>query len=133
LKRIFAKENFKNSFSQLVISILPITASMHLLKALLKTTSRIPYWKFVFNNPEGVKTARSIIDNPEILNKSVLSVISPYIGIIAVLLSAGGIVLSLLIIRKQQHKNRISKLISVVAALIYSGIFLVTLIAWRMF
>lgn len=52
-----------------MIVILPITASMHLLKAFLKTTSRIPYCDFVFSDPQGVKTAQMITDNPELLNK----------------------------------------------------------------
>ncbi|MCK5170462.1 MAG: hypothetical protein KAQ75_11340, partial [Bacteroidales bacterium] len=75
---------------------------MHLLKSLLKTTSRIPYWDFVFSDPRGVKTAQLLTDNPKLLNKDILFVISPYIGIIAILLTVGSIVLSLLIIRKQQ-------------------------------
>ncbi|MEA3522227.1 MAG: 4Fe-4S dicluster domain-containing protein, partial [Campylobacterota bacterium] len=133
LKKVIAKESWKKSFTQLVIAILPLTASMHLLKALLKTTSRIPYWNFVFSDPKGVKTAQMIADNQDLLNKDILSVISPYIGIIAILLSVGGLVLSLLIIRKQQYKNRTSMVISIFAALIYSSIFLIMLIAWRMF
>ena len=132
LKKGFAKENWKQSLTQLVIAILPITASMHLLKALLKTTSRIPYCDFVFSDPKGVKTAQSIINNPDFLNTSVLSVISPYISLLAILLSVGGLLLSLLIIRKQQYKNIASKIITIAAVLIYSSIFLLMLIAWRL-
>ncbi len=133
LKKVIAKETWLKSFTQLVIAILPVTASMHLFKALLKTTSRIPYWNFAFSDPKGVKTAQLLADNPELLNKGILSVISPYIGIIAILLSVGGIVVSLLIIRKQQYKNRASTIISIFAVLIYSGMFLITLTVWRLF
>ena len=133
LKKVIAKENWEKSFTQLVIAILPVTASMHLLKALLKTTSRIPYWNFVFSDPKGVKTAKLISANPDLLNKDILITLSPYIGIIAILLSLGGLVLSLLIIRKQQYKNITSKMITIFATLIYSCIFIITLIAWRMF
>ena len=132
-KKVISKEIWKKSFTQLVIAILPVTASMHLLKSLLKTTSRIPYWDFVFSDPKGVETARLLIDNPELLNKSILSVISPYISIIAILLSVGGLALSLLIIRKQQYENRTSGIISIFAVLIYSSIFLIMLITWRVF
>ncbi|MEA3445085.1 MAG: 4Fe-4S binding protein [Bacteroidota bacterium] len=130
-KNLIAKESWKKSFTQLVLAILPVTASMHLLKAVLKTTSRIPYWDYVFSDPKGVKTAQSIIENPQFLDKGVITILSPYIGAIAILLSVGGIVLSLLIIRKQQFKNRISKAFSVVAVLVYAGVFLTMLIAWR--
>ncbi len=131
LNKVLAKESWKKSFTQLVIAILPITASMHLLKALLKTTSRIPYWNFVLSDPKGVKTAQLIIDNPGLLKSDILSFISPSISVIALLLSLGGILLSLLIIRKQQYKNKASKIISIFATLIYATIFLITIIAWR--
>jgi len=131
LKKVKSKENLKTSFTQLVIAVLPITASMHLLKALLKTTSRIPYWNNVFSDPQGVKTAQIIIDNPDFLDKSVLSVLSPYIGVAAILLSIGGIILSLSVIRKQEYKSIFSKFISVLVALVYFGIFFTTLVAWR--
>jgi polyferredoxin len=133
LKKVIAKETWIKSFTQLVIAILPVTAIMHLLKSLLKTTSRIPYWDFVFSDPIGVKTAQLLTDNPKLLNKDILFVISPYIGIIAILLSIGGLVLSILIIRKQQYENRTSGIISIFAVLIYSSIFLIMLIAWRIF
>ena len=133
LKKVFTKETLKKSLTQLVIAIIPVVASMHLLKSLLKTTSRIPYWNFVFSDPKGVKTAQLLINNPELLDKGILSVLSPYISLIAILLSVGGLVLSLLIIRKQQINNRSSKIISDFAVLVYSGIFLIMLSAWRLF
>ena len=133
IKKVIAKESWKKSLTQLVIAILPVTASMHLLKSLFKTTSRIPYWDFVFSDPEGVKTAQLLTDNPKLLNKGVLSVISPYISIIAILLSVGGLVLSLLIIWKQQYENKTSRIISIFAVLIYSSIFIITLAVWRVF
>ena len=133
LKKATANETWKESLTQLVIAILPVTASMHLLKAILKTTSRIPYWDFVFSDPKGVETAQLLTDAPELLNRGILSAISPYIGIIAILLSVGGLVLSLFIIRNQRYKNRASRVISIFAVLIYSGIFLIMLISWRMF
>ena len=133
LKNVIAKETWRKSFTQLVIAIIPVVASMHLLKSLLKTTSRLPYWNFVFSDPKGVKTARLLFDNPELLNNNILSVISPFIDIIAILLPVGGIVLSLLIIRKQQINKRISGIISIFAVLVYAGIFLIMLSAWRLF
>jgi polyferredoxin len=133
LKKAIAKETWLKSFTQLVIAILPITGSMHLLKALLKTTSRIPYWKFAFSDPKGVDTARAIIDKSLSLDKGILTVISPFVSVIAGLLSVGGIVLSLLIVSRQDFKTLASRVISVFAVLMYSSVFLITLIAWRVF
>ena len=52
-KRLTVKETLYKSFSQLVIAMLPVTGSMHLLKAILKTTSRIPYWNYAFLTRRG--------------------------------------------------------------------------------
>ena len=132
LKKFYANENWKNGFSQLVLSILPITASMHLLKALLKTTSRIPYWEYVFSDPKGVDTANDIIHNPKLLQSGFLTnIISPFISFIAVILPVLGLILSLYVIKKQKHSNRISKMISVLAVIIYSSAFIITMIGWK--
>ena len=100
IKKYFTHETWENLFTQLVLAILPITASMHLLKALLKTTSRIPYWNYAISNPRGVQSA--------------------------------DLILSFYVIRKREHTSRLSKTISILAVLIYSSIFLTTLIIWRM-
>jgi len=130
LKKIFAKETFKQSFTHLVIAILPITASMHLVKAILKTTSRIPYWDYVFTDPKGVDTATKIMENSDYLDKTFLNLITPYLSVLTLLLPIGGLVLSLLIIRKQKTVFA-SKIISVIAVVFYASIFIITLIAWR--
>jgi hypothetical protein len=131
LKKYFAKESFKTALTQLVMAMLPITASMHLLKALLKTTSRIPYWNFVFSDPKGVETAQLIMDNSNILDKSLLGTISPIISIFAILLSLAGIIFSFLVVKKQKFTNNLSKLFSIIPVLVYSFMFLIVLIAWR--
>ena len=131
LKRVIAKETFKQSFNQLVLAILPITASMHLVKAILKTTSRIPYWDYVFADMKGVETAQKIMDNSDYLDKTIPNSISPIIDILALLLPLAGLVLSILIINKQKINNTSSKLVSYLAVIIYASLFIITIIAWR--
>jgi len=132
VKKLFADESWKNGFSQLVIAILPITASMHLLKALLKTTSRIPYWEYVFFDPKGVVTAEKIMQHKSMLQNGFLdNIFSPTIGFIAVSLATSGLILSLYIIGKQTHKNNLSKAVSVFAAVVYAGLFITTLFVWK--
>jgi NAD-dependent dihydropyrimidine dehydrogenase PreA subunit len=132
-KKQFAGENWKRSFTQLVMVILPITASMHLLKALLKTTSRIPYWKFVAGDPKGVNTATEIMQKPELLHSSFLSgTISPLISLFAVILPIFGLLLSLYVVKKQTHTNTTSRIISVFAVVVYAGIFIISMLEWRL-
>jgi ferredoxin len=132
LKKTFAKESWKTALSQLVIAVLPITASVHLLKATLKTTSRIPYWQYVFSDPEGVETATKIMQDKSLLHSDILTnIISPSINYIAVLLPVLGFILSLYVIKKQKHNNSVSKAISVLAVVLYAGIFIVTIVGWK--
>jgi hypothetical protein len=132
MKRYFTRETWKSAFTQLVLAILPVTASMHLLKALFKTTSRIPYWNYAISDPMGVRSADLIMNNPNLLsNDFLVTVISPAISFFAIILPMIGLVVSFYVIKKQEHTNKLSKAISILAVLIYSGIFLTTLIIWR--
>ena len=40
---------------------IPIVAAAHLSKAILKTTSRIPYFKYIINDYKGIETAKAIV------------------------------------------------------------------------
>ena len=132
LKKILAKESFKNSFNQIVLALLPIAASMHLLKALLKTTSRIPYWQYAISDIKGIKSAENIIANPELLKNNFLNyAITPAISVIAIILPILGLLLSFFIVKTQKHKNNKSRIISWTAAFVYATIFIITLIQWR--
>ncbi|RLD41695.1 MAG: hypothetical protein DRI86_12960 [Bacteroidetes bacterium] len=132
-KSFLSKETWKDSFTQLVLAILPITASMHLLKALLKTTSRIPYWNYVFQDPNGVETAKKIMQDKSLLHNDILeNYISPGVSFMAITLIISGLVFSIYTINKQKHNNSYSKAISILAAAIYATLFLLSLINWRL-
>jgi len=132
LKRYLAKENIKTALIQLVTAILPITASMHLLKAVLKTTSRIPYWQYATSDPNGVKYAEDIMADKSLLKSDLLSnFINPAIDYFAIIIIVAGLVLSFYIIKNQKFEKNISKYISVLALLIYFTLFLTSLIYWR--
>jgi len=132
LKKYLAKEDMKTALIQLVTAILPITASMHLLKAVLKTTSRIPYWQYAVADPNGVKYAEDIMADKSLLKSDLLSnFINPAIDYFAIIIIVAGLVLSFYIIKKQKFEKSISKYISVLAILIYFALFLTSLIYWR--
>lgn len=131
-KKVWAQETWKSAFTQLTFVLLPVAASMHLLKSLLKTTSRIPYWEYVFADPAGVETATLITQNSITLQNNVLAtVITPVLSLIAVALPLLAMLLSLRIMAQQKHQNNRSKAVSMAAVLLYSGLFLSTLIFWR--
>jgi ferredoxin len=131
IKKLFAKEKIRNSINQTVIALLPITASMHLIKAMLKTTSRIPYWDNVFTDPLGITTASLIMKNKAYLDTSFVDYIAPFLSVIAIAISLSGVVLSVIVINKQAFKNNLSKYITYFTAVVYASIFFITLVVWR--
>jgi len=132
MKKYLAKENLKQALSQLVLVILPFAASMHLLKALLKTTSRLPYWSFALKDANGVQSAQQIIQDPSLLNHYANTpVFAGVLSILSMVIPLLGLALSFYVIQKQSYTNRLSKGISIFTILIYSSIFLSTLVMWR--
>ncbi len=132
LKKLFAGESWKSAATQLTLTILPVVASMHLLKAVFKTTSRIPYFEFALKDITGLNSAGLILNEPGLLQNSLdTAVIAPLINAVALILPVSGIILAIWIVSKQSHKNGLSKMITYAVVLIYSLIFLVTLIDWK--
>ncbi len=116
------------------ISFIPIIAAAHLDKAILKTTSRLPYFEHLFDDITGMSTAQRIIDgqiklqqNPVWMNISV--------SIMLTLVMVIGIWLSIKVVRLINVKenrlnfNRTFYLIPIV----YGGIFLSMIMIWRWF
>lgn len=116
------------------VAFIPIMAAAHAIKALLKTTSRIPYWKYTLSDPIGADTARGIIDKTlqlaplPIWRDSVITVFSLALMSVAVMLS-------LFILRKLIKKHiSDSGWRSIPLYLIpgiFGGAFFVQLIVWR--
>ncbi|OQY27638.1 MAG: hypothetical protein B6244_09945 [Candidatus Cloacimonetes bacterium 4572_55] len=116
------------------IAFIPIMASAHATKALLKMTSRIPYWKYTVSDPIGAETARGILDKTTQL--APLPVWrDPMITLFSLVFMSVAILLSLSIVRKliTEHVSD-SGWRSVLLYLIpgvFGGAFFVMLIAWR--
>ncbi|GAX60738.1 polyferredoxin, partial [Candidatus Scalindua japonica] len=117
-------------------AFIPIMAAAHTVKALLKTTSRIPYWENAFTDPIGIESARGII------NKSIqLAPLpvwrDPVITALSLVLICGGIAVSAVVIRKltvthvSQSWSRAWTLYLIPG--IYGGAFAVMIIIWRLF
>jgi polyferredoxin len=81
------------------IAFIPIMAAAHAIKALLKMTSRIPYWQYVVADPIGAETAHRILDNTTVLS-ALPAWRDPVITVVSLLLMTGAIVLSWVIVRK---------------------------------
>ncbi len=135
ISRLFGSVvSFKNYLLTYSIAFVPIIAAAHLCKAILKTTSRIPYLEHLFSDMTGNLTARQIIDGqivlqgiPLWLNILVSILLSSFI-IAGVWLSVG-VVKRINIKTDERNSNKSFYLIPA----LYGSIFLVMILIWRWF
>jgi polyferredoxin len=117
------------------IAFIPIMAAAHTVKALLKMTSRMPYWEYIANDPVGVETARGILDKTVVL-APLSSWRDPAITILGLGLMAAAIALSSLVVRKliAVHTSELGRRCTPLyfIPLLYGGAFTAMLIAWRL-
>jgi len=118
------------------IAFIPIMAAAHTVKALLKMTSRIPYWEYVASDPVGVETARGILDQTVMLaplpfwRDPAITILG--LGLMAVAIALNALVLRKLIaIHTSESGWRCAPLYLI--PLLYGGAFVTMLIAWRLF
>ncbi len=114
--------------------LLPTMAGAHLIKSMLKMTSRIPYWPHAFSDPKGVATAQEIVDKTLVLDKSVTGALYPAISFAAAVVLLTALVATLLIFRKSaavQKLNLGARVIVILGVLAYWGVFGFTIFKWR--
>ena len=114
--------------------LIPTMAGAHLIKAILKTTSRIPYWPYAISEPAGVQTAGKIIDETIMLDKSVPNALYPLISFDAAAILLIVLIFTLLIIHKSLSLRNLSKSVKAVlllGVLAYWSIFGLTILKWR--
>ncbi len=116
------------------IAFIPIMAAAHVGKALLKMTSRIPYWEYVTKDVTGISTAGALMDKTAVL--APLPVWrDPLVTIVFIFVMLVAVVLSWTIVRKSiarflpQAGWRAIPLYLI--PLIYGGAFIVFLFIWR--
>lgn len=110
---------------------IPIMAAAHLCKAVLKMTSRIPYFEHVFSNIDGVQ-------NTQLFLKGQVSLFSlghvPHliISVLLVALVGLGIFVSTITIKKINCTLNIkNKAVMYLIPILYGLIFLATILQWR--
>lgn len=124
--------NLKDYLLNYSIAFVPIIAAAHLDKAILKTTSRIPYFKHLFDDITGISTAQKIIDG-EIVLTQMPFMVNMVISVLLALVIAGGIWLSIKIVKRLNKNAGIvvsGKSLYLIPAL-YGGIFLGMILSWR--
>ena len=106
--------------------------SMHVLKAILKMTSRIPYWPQSLADRGGIQTAQALASGSLQLDTAILETADPYITGLGVTLPALGFGVSAWVISRRAGDSRFEKAITLMAALIYAVVFEASIITWRL-
>ena len=118
------------------IAFIPVMAAAHVIKSLLKTTSRLPYWERGCSDPIGAETAKGFLEKTIVL-APLPAWREPAMTALSLALIAAGVVLSAAIVRKlilaytPDAGWRAGPLYLIPG--LYGGAFAVMLIAWRLF
>lgn len=122
----------KDYFLNYGIAFIPIIAAAHLDKAILKSTSRIPYFNHLFDDITGMTTAQRIIEKEIIIQPTPLW-LNVGISILMTAIISVGIYLSYKVIRLQNKKQDFEKSVKLtyLIPILYGSIFLIMILIWR--
>ncbi|QKG79254.1 4Fe-4S binding protein [Tenuifilum thalassicum] len=122
----------KNYLLNYGLAFIPIIASAHLSKAILKTTSRLPYFKYLSSDITGKITANQIVAGDIILNPTPVW-LNILISVLLTLVVIGGIWLSVAVVKRLNYRFNIkySSNAMFLIPIVYGGIFLFMILAWR--
>lgn len=123
---------FKNYLLTYGIAFIPIIAAAHLDKAILKSTSRLPYLEYLSSDVTGITTAQQIIDGSIKLHANPVWM-NIVVSVLLTLVMMAGIWLSALVVKRVNAKSgeNASKSALFLIPVIYGSIFLVMIISWR--
>jgi hypothetical protein len=123
-----------DSLKNFSLIFLPVVALTHLLKALFRIPSRLPYYALAMKDPAGLETAENLISGSVSLNDRLASLFSPYLSVAALLVFGGALTAVVLIGIKSpvfQSLNRAGRLPYVAAAGLYCSVLIIATIFAR--
>jgi polyferredoxin len=114
--------------------LLPTMAGAHIIKSMLKTASRIPYWPHVFSDSKGVATAQAIVDETLVLDKSVPDALYPVVSFAAAAVLLTALAATLLIFRRSATAQKLdpgTRVVLLLGVFAYWSIFGFVIWRWR--
>lgn len=127
-------EPFGATIKTFALLLLPTIAGAHIIKSVIKMSSRIPCWKHALTDPKGIDTAQRIAAGNLVLDKSVIDTLDPVVSFIAVLVLLAAIAATARIFHRsvtmQKHSLRV-KVVLLLSVLAYWAIFGLTILGWR--
>jgi polyferredoxin len=114
--------------------LLPTIAGVHILKSILRMSSRIPYWSGVWADPKGIETARGMVAGTLVLDTSMADALDPAVSLVAIALLLASLAATILVFRRTVVRQKLSPGVQAVlflSTLSYWSIFAVTIFRWR--
>jgi len=124
----------KAAAQSFALLLLPTMACAHVMKSMLKMTSRIPYWRHALADPRGVDTANAIVEKTVVLDKAWPKALAPVLScaLVGLLILALGATWQVLrrspATAGMSWRGRVPLLFG---ACSYWAVFAVTIVLWR--
>jgi polyferredoxin len=114
--------------------LLPTIAGAHIIKSILRMSSRIPYWRGALSDPKGIETAQRIIAGKLVLDKSATDALNPAMNITTAAVLLAALAATVWIFRRSAvvHKHSLGvRVVLLLSVLAYWCIFGLTVLSWR--
>lgn len=126
--------NFGSTAKTFTLFLLPTIASAHIIKSLLKASSRTPYWPLVLADPKGVEAARSLVAETLVVDKSLAIALDPVVTVLSIGLLVMSLVATVLMFRNVALGGKCSRGargVQFLGVLAYWSVFSVMILKWR--
>jgi hypothetical protein len=128
------RASFGETAKTFTLLLLPTIAGAHILKSLLRMSSRLPYWPGVWADPKGIETARGMVAGTVVLDTSATDVLDPAVSFAAIALLLASWAATVLVFRRTVVRQKLGPGVQAVlfmSTLSYWGIFAVMILCWR--
>jgi polyferredoxin len=126
--------SFGQTARTFTLLLLPTIAGAHILKSLLRMSSRLPYWPGVWADAKGLETARGMAAGTLVLDTSATEALDPAVSIAALALLLASLAATVLVFRRTAVRQKLSPGVQAVlflGTLSYWSIFAVMIFRWR--
>ena len=114
--------------------LLPTIAGAHIIKSILRMSSRIPFWRGALTDPKGIETAQKILAGTIVPKKFVTDALDPAVSFTAAVVLFVALGATVQIFRRSRVMQKHSlgvKFILFMSVLVYWSILSLTIIGWR--
>ncbi len=134
LSKVLSKVSAGTVAKTFALLLIPTIASGHLIKALVKMISRLPYWPHALADPSGAVAARQILDQQLVLNKSATDFLFSGISYVAAVPLLAALAATVFMFLKSPNLKPLAVQVKVpmfLAVLFYWGLLAGTIFLWE--